>query len=60
MTRRKIRLDLYGWEVMCFLDYDRDDATEICDALEAIGCRREAVRGAYHHRTLGSAERGLT
>ena len=46
MTRRKIRLDLYGWEVMCFLDYDRDDATEICDALEAIGCRREAVREA--------------
>lgn len=60
MTRRKIRVDLYGWEVMCFVGYDRDDAAEICDALEAIGCRREAVREAYHHLTLGSAERGLT
>ena len=28
MTRRKIRLDLYGWEVMCFVGYDRDDAAE--------------------------------
>lgn len=60
MTRRKIRLDLYGWEVMCFVGYYRDDAAEICDALEAIGCRLEAVREAYHHLTLGSAERGLT
>lgn len=42
------------------MGYDRDDAAEICDALEAIGCRREAVMEAYHHLTLGSAERGLT
>lgn len=60
MTEHEIHLDNYGWTVRCFLGYRREDSVCLCQALSEIGCKDDALRGAYAHFMGGSESSGLT
>lgn len=60
MICREIRLERYGWSVMCFIGYTAADAMYLCQHLVKIGCRGDALKEAYNHLLEDGNERGLT
>lgn len=60
MICREIRLERYGWSVMCFIGYTNDNTSVICRTLESMECKDDALNSAYEHLSKDSGDRGLT
>lgn len=60
MTRTRLYLDGYDWDVVVYYDVDEDNADGVMLALQRFGVSAEADRESYALLTSGDPNTGLT
>lgn len=60
MITGKVTLRRYGWRVVYFMAADRDDADEILDVLERVGCPAKLLKKAELMLRGRSCDTGFT